>query len=385
MLMISLLTMIIVRYGEIGTKSRQSRGRIEGKLVRNIKKAIGKKKVKRTYGRIYVESDSREDAEKISRVFGVVSTSIAKKIGTDFDMIIEEGLAYALTRIDETTTFAVRARRVGEHKFCSKDIGVELGAKIVGATKAKVNLDSPDKTIYVEVREDHTYLFDEIIKGVGGLPLGTQGTVVALVSGGIDSPVAAWMMMTRGADPVCLYMDNSPLVDERTVDRAILAIEKLAEWKNERIKTYIAPFGEVLMNLLKVEDYRLGCVLCKRMMYRVGGLVAEAEDAKALVTGENLGQVASQTLDNIFVIDDVVRGFPIFKPLIGVDKNSIIDIARRIGTYDISIRPANCCLGPPPTPVITATLERVREAESCLDVKGFAKSIFENCRVEYLG
>ncbi|MFQ5888179.1 MAG: tRNA uracil 4-sulfurtransferase ThiI [Candidatus Hydrothermarchaeales archaeon] len=383
--MIHLLTMIIVRYGEIGTKSRQSRNRIEARLVKNIKKAIGKNKVKRTFGRIYVDSDSKKDAEKISRIFGVVSTSIAMKVASNFDTIIDEGAKYALSKIKENQTFAVRARRAGEHEFHSKDIEAELGAKIGGITKARVDLEAPDKTIYVEVREDHAYIFDEIIKGVGGLPLGTQGEAVALVSGGIDSPVAAWMMMARGATPICLYMDTRPLVDERTVDRAIQTIEKLAEWKNDDIKSYITPFGEVLMKLLKVEDYRLGCILCKRMMYRVGELVAEAEGAKALVTGENMGQVASQTLDNLYVIDEVIQRVPIFRPLIGMDKNGIIDLARRIGTYDISIRPANCCLGPPPNPVIRATLERVKKAESGLDAESLAKEIFENSRVEELG
>ncbi|MFQ5974865.1 MAG: tRNA uracil 4-sulfurtransferase ThiI [Candidatus Hydrothermarchaeales archaeon] len=377
--------MIIVRYGEIGTKSRQSRKRIEAKLVKNIKKAIGKNKVRRTYGRIYVDSDSKEDAMKISRVFGVVSTSIATKVAPDFDTIIDEGVKYALPKIKENSTFAIRARRAGEHAFHSKDIEVEMGSKIGGTTKAKVDLESPDKTIYVEVRDDYAYIFDEIIKGVGGLPLGTQGEVIAMVSGGIDSPVATWMMMTRGVDPICLYMDNRPLVDERTVDRAVNTIEKLAEWKNDSIKTYIAPFGDVLMKLLKVEDYRLGCILCKRMMYRVGEQVAEAEGAKAVVTGENMGQVASQTLDNLFVINGIIQKVPVFRPLVGMDKNEIISIAKRIGTYDISILPANCCLGPPPNPVIRATLERVNKAESELDVEGLAKEIFENSRIEELG
>jgi thiamine biosynthesis protein ThiI len=220
---------------------------------------------------------------------------------------------------------------------------------------------------------------------VGGLPLGSQGKVVSLISGGIDSPVATWMMMKRGTDPSCLFMDTRPLVDDRTMNRALQAIERLAWWKNESVKTYIAPFGDALMKLLKVEDYRLGCVLCKRMMYRVGEMVAEREGAKAIVTGENLGQVASQTLDNLYVIEEVLQKFPVYRPLIGLDKNEIIALAKRIGTYDISILPANCCLGPPPNPVIKAALDRVKKAESGLDVKGLARDIFENSRTEELG
>ncbi|MFQ6136955.1 MAG: tRNA uracil 4-sulfurtransferase ThiI [Candidatus Hydrothermarchaeales archaeon] len=377
--------MIIVRYGEIGTKSRQSRRRIEGVLVKNIRKAVKGSEVKRAFGRIFVDSDSREDAENISRVFGVVSTSVAVKTNSDFDNILNEGLSYAMGRVNEKDTFAVRARRTGKHDFRSKDVAIELGAKIAQSTNAKVDLENPDKTIYVEVRDEDAYIFDEIIDGVGGLPLGSQGEVVSLISGGIDSPVATWMMMKRGTDPCCLFMDTRPLVDDRTVDRALQAIERLAWWKNESVKTYIAPFGDALMKLLKVEDYRLGCVLCKRMMYRVGEMVAEREGAKAVVTGENLGQVASQTLDNLYVIEEVLQKFPVYRPLIGLDKNEIIALAKRIGTYDISILPANCCLGPPPNPVIKAALDRVKKAESGLDVKGLAKDIFENSRTEELG
>lgn len=373
--------MIIVRYAEIGTKSRRTRRRIEGRLVNNIKLAIGHGRVKRVYGRIFVDSDSLDEAEKIAKVFGVASTSLAIKTSSELENIIEKGVDHARKRIKENMSFAVRARRTGKQEYSSKDIAVKLGAEIREATKAEVDLDNPDETIFVEVREGNAYVFDSVIQGVGGLPLGTQGRAIALISGGIDSPVAVWMMMKRGVDIVALFMDTRPLVDDRTSKRAFKTIKKLAEWKNGPLKTYTAPFGNVLLRLLKVEDYKLGCILCKRMMYRVAEVIAKKEGVKAIITGESLGQVASQTLDNLYVIDKVIQ-LPVFRPLLGMDKDEIIKIARKIGTYDISILPANCCLGPPLHPETKASLSRVEKAETSLDIEKFLEEMVKDAKVK---
>ncbi len=375
--------MIIVRYGEIGTKSKRSRVRIESQLIGNIKKVVNAG-VRRDYGRIYVDSDSRTDAQKIARVFGVVSTSLAEKCSSDMKTLVKRGTEYARERINSRDSFGVNARRIGEQGYRSADIAKKLGASIIEATGAEVDLDNPDVAIFVEVRGGDAYIFDEVIDGVGGLPLGSQGLGVALVSGGIDSPVAAWMMMKRGMDLIAIFMDPRPLVDERTVNRARDAIDKLAEWKGGGIKTYIAPYGNVLLELMKSKDESLGCVLCKRMMYSVAERIARMEGAKVLVTGENLGQVASQTADNLSVID-VAASLPVLRPLIGMDKEEIIELAKRIGTYQVSIQPANCCLGPPMHPATSASLARVEKAEEALDREGYIKSIVENVQVEVRG
>ncbi|GBE56055.1 putative tRNA sulfurtransferase [archaeon BMS3Bbin16] len=371
--------MIIVRYGEIGLKSPQTRRVMEQRLVENIKTVVGGKPIRRERGRIYVESGSREDAERVARVFGVVSTSVAVKTTSDAETLISDAVIQAKKVIDEETKFAVRARRKGSHPYKSMEIAGMIGAEIKDATGAAVDLTNPDVTIHVEIRDKAAYIFHEIISGVGGMPLGTQGRVVALVSGGIDSPVAAWMMMKRGVEIVALFMDCRPLVDDRTIDRAMDAVRVLSKWTNKPVKTIVAPYGEALMEFLKYGDHKLGCVLCKRLMLRVAEKVAESEGALGVVTGDSLGQVASQTLQNMNTIETGVD-LPVFRPLIGMDKTEIISLARTVGSYETSVQPANCCLGPPLHPETGATVSKVKHAEDVLDMDVLVKETLENLK-----
>ena len=371
--------MIIVRYGEIGLKSPQTRRVMEQRLVENIKTVVGGKPIRRERGRIYVESGSREDAERVARVFGVVSTSVAVKTTSDAETLISDAVIQAKKVIDEETKFAVRARRKGSHPYKSMEIAGMIGAEIKDATGAAVDLTNPDVTIHVEIRDKAAYIFHEIISGVGGMPLGTQGRVVALVSGGIDSPVAAWMMMKRGVEIVALFMDCRPLVDDRTIDRAMDAVRVLSKWTNKPVKTIVAPYGEALMEFLKYGDHKLGCVLCKRLMLRVAEKVAESEGALGVVTGDSLGQVASQTLQNMNTIETGVD-LPVFRPLIGMDKTEIISLARIVGSYETSVQPANCCLGPPLHPETGATVSKVKQAEDVLDMDVLVKETLENLK-----
>lgn len=373
--------MIIVRYGEIGTKSKRTRRGIEAVLIKNIEHAIGQENIRQEFGRIFVESDSKDVAEKIARVFGVVSTSVALRTSSTMEEILREGTAHAKALIKKGDTFAVRARRTGEHPYSSQDVEAKLGAEIVRATGAKVNLTKPDRTVYVEVRAGDAYIFDSIIKGVGGLPLGSQGKVVALISGGIDSPVAAWMMMKRGVELVCIHMDNSELFGDFSRPRATECIEELSRWKG-RIRTYMVPQCEILEEIRK--SGKLTCVLCKRTMLRVAEIIAKREGAKAIITGENLGQVASQTLDNLYVIDQVVS-MPVYRPLIGMDKMDIVRFAQEIGTYDISIRFAPCCWGPPKYPETRATLKTTMDAESAIDIEGLVSRAVKKAEVIEVG
>jgi thiamine biosynthesis protein ThiI len=222
------------------------------------------------------------------------------------------------------------------------------------------------------------------VEGVGGLPLDTQGRALVLISGGIDSPVAAWMIMKRGIEVVALFMDCRPLVDDRTFERAKKTVEILSGWSNTRIKTYVIPYGDALLEFLKFEDKRLGCILCKRMMYHVGEKLSTVENTLALVTGESLGQVASQTLQNLNVIEKGVD-VPVFRPLIGMDKTEIVRLARTIGTYEASIQHANCCLGPPLNPVTKASFERILKAEKKLQMDSFVEEALRNASVLEIG
>jgi thiamine biosynthesis protein ThiI len=373
--------MIIVRYGEIGTKSRRTRRNIEAVLIKNIKHVTGKAKINQEFGRIFIESDSTELARKVARVFGVVSTSIAVKTTSEKKDIIKEGLERAKKSIKKGDTFAVNARRTGEHEYTSQDIEIELGAKIVEATGAKVKLKGPDQTVHVEVRDKDAYIFESIIDGVGGLPLGSQGLVVVLLSGGIDSPAAAWMMMKRGVEIICVHLDNSKLFGDFGRLRATEAIEVLSTWDG-KIKTYMVPQCDILEEIRA--SGKLTCVLCKRVMLKAAEIIAKREGAKAIITGDNLGQVASQTLDNLTVIDRAVE-MPVLRPLVGMDKMDIVRLAQKIGTYEISIQFAPCCWGPPKYPATKSTMKIVKMAENGIDIEGLVKNAVKEAEVVEVG
>ncbi len=376
--------MIIVRYGEIGLKSQQTRAAMENKLIKNIRGVAGSSRITKERGRIYVDSDSDELAKRLARVFGVVSTSVATKTTSDFDDIVSRATDFAKQRLDKNKTFAVKTRRTGQHTYKSPQLASAIGASIAEKTGMSVDLTSPDITIHVEARDKDAYIYDRAIKGVGGLPLGTQGKAVALISGGIDSPVAGWMMMKRGVEIVPLFMDCRPLVDDRTVSRALDTVKILSEWAGHPLRTYVAPYGDSLMKFLKYGDNRLACVLCKKMMYLVAAEIAEKEKAHAIISGDSLGQVASQTMENISTISSGIST-PILRPLVGLDKTEIIDLARSIGTYDASIQPANCCLGPPLHPEIRATKEKMKKAEDELEITHLVEKSVNGLEVMEVG
>jgi thiamine biosynthesis protein ThiI len=257
--------------------------------------------------------------------------------------------------------------------FTSQELAVQVGAKIVDTAKAanqpvSVNLDKPDVEVHVEVRQKSTYIFTEIIPGPGGLPYGSQGMVVGLHSGGLDSPVAQWLMMKRGASVLPLYMDSDSTTEKQFRNRAIESARTLADWiPSTQTQLIIVPFYEILKQIQEIRDQKLTCILCKRMMYRIGAMVASQEGAYALVTGETLGQVASQTLPNLTILDSVVS-VPIFRPLIGMDKTETMDLARRIGTYQVSSKDIGDCFAVPKKPSIEAKLNDVHEEEYRLPI-----------------
>ena len=208
----------------------------------------------------------------------------------------------------------------------------------------------------------------DVSKGV--LPYGSQGKVVCLVSGGIDSPVAAWLAMRKGCIPVFVYYDNYPFTGESTKQRALDTIRKLGEYTHEgRVKVYVIPHGEDLADILRNCPRKLTCILCRRMMYRLAERVATMEDAEAIVTGEIIGEHASQTLRNLRVENEVLKDICVLRPLVGMDKVEVEQLARKIGTFEISTRPGLCCSAPPRTPRTQARSEEVMAAEKGLNIK----------------
>ncbi len=352
----------LIRYSEIFLKSEWVRRRWIERLLKNIRRVVnGKFRLER--GRIWLETD--EDVrEKLRKIFGIVSFSPC--VHCKLEELEEVFLNFCEGRLKEAKTFAVRVKRVGKHDFTSKDVERRLGALVLRRfPNLKVDLENPDKTVYVEIRGEDCYIFDEIVKGVGGLPLGVEGKLVSLFSGGIDSPVATWMMMKRGCTVIPLFLDTG---SEKALRRAERVAEVLRDYDPD-LRLVVRDHGDFLKSLVKflrerrVEGYT--CVICKRRMLRIAEEVARDFRAKGIVTGDSLGQVASQTLDNLFVINQACK-IPVYRPLIGMDKVEIEEIARKIGTFEYSKEEVKC-FAVPKRPVTKARLERVLEIEEELE------------------
>jgi len=381
---------VLVRFGEIGIKSRQTRKRMVSLLARNIESALDEKgssylEVRREYGRLFVETKNAEDAaEIVSRVFGVVSTSPVIECKASLRIILETGVSLAQLTFEENGSFAVRARRVGEHNFSSQDIREQLGERILEELEAynlDVDLDTPDQSISVEVRDNRAYLFDEIIDGVGGMPTGTQGKVVCTISTGLDSPVAAFKIMKRGCIPIFMHLDNSPHSDDGCVDVAIAQAKTLASYMhNHEVKMYIVPHAPDLDEAMSKGPRRMTCIFCKRNMLRLAREVALLENADAISTGEIIGEQASQTTANLKAIDSAICDPPVLRPCAGDDKTDIQRWAAEIGTYEFSKEDVTCCTLPPDYPILKADSKRVEESERDFDLS-IIKSEIENARV----
>lgn len=358
--------LIIVRYGEIGIKSPKIRGKFERKLIDNIKTVIDDQ-VKLNQGRIFIYPRSMSKTLKsLQKILGIVSFSPAVVTGTDCDLIKKLIQSYIGKLVENGVfssddSFAIRCRRVGEHDFTSQEMAAYCGSVVYGITGSKVDLSDPDFELFVEVRGDETYIFHQIIQGLGGLPVGTQGRVISLISSGIDSPVATFLMMKRGCSVTLLNFDTYPYTSGSN-EKILKIYQKLKEYSaGTKLKLYQMNFGDFLNKCIDAAPDRMTCVLCKSGMYQVAEKLAKNEKAFAIVDGSSLGQVASQTLPNILATH-YSTSIPILSPLIGLDKVEIEKIAKKIGTYDISIIPESNCSAVPRYPETHAQLSLVLEA-----------------------
>jgi thiamine biosynthesis protein ThiI len=374
---------ILVRYGELALKSERVRRRFERGLIKNMKLALRgiDHKITSERGRIFVTTDKVDPALKhLMHVPGIVSVSPAVKVSSKISSITSAAVKAAKKTLGPEKTFAVRTKRVGEHEFSSQDVNVAIGSAILRAVPGtSVDLSAPDKEISIEIRDKNAYVFTDTLAGVGGLPVGSQGNVVALLSGGIDSPVAAYLMMKRGCTISLLYFDNKPYTDDKTRERAIAVANKLGDF-GPNTELRIIQFGHVLRAFIEKSPPKLTCVLCKRTMLKIGEQIARQVKAEAIVTGESLGQVASQTLTNLRAIDEAVE-LPVMRPLIGMDKVEIERIARQIGTFEISTRRVGSCSAVPRYPETYARLGEVLKIEKGLKVSALIKSALSKIEV----
>lgn len=370
---------ILVRYGEIALKGK-NRPEFEGQLQRQVRRALADadvpvERVERTYGRIVVgigaassEAFSRV-VRALGRVFGVVSFSPAVRLPVDLDDPVEAmaEAAWGLVQTElalKPRSFKVDARRsYKKFPLNSLEINQELGAAMLRrGIGLSVDVHNPDLTVAVEVRQEGVYISTREFPGPGGLPYGVTGRAILLLSGGIDSPVAAWMSMRRGVEVVGLHFHSYPFTSEEARRKAEDLGRVLARWGGGKFKLRVCHFTEVQKAIQRHVQEELRITIMRRMMFRIAEKIAAQEDALALITGENVAQVASQTLESLGVIEAVTR-LPVLRPLAMFDKMETIAKAKEIGTYEISIRPyEDCCTIF--TPVHPKTRPRLVDAEA---------------------
>ena len=372
----------IVHYGEVGLKGR-NRAFFENRLVRNIRQALEDTEyvdVQRIYGRILVrlgpDSDISEIQRRLRTVMGIVHFELCGVADQNMEAIKNAALEWV--RGQEFHTLKVETRRANKRfPLTSPEISAEVGGYLLKYTGAKADMRHPDLLCWIEIVEKSAYIYTEKIRGIGGLPVGVSGKVLVMLSGGIDSPVAAWRMMKRGAKAIFVHFHSYPYTDKASLEKAAELVGILAK-SNYRTQVYYVPFAEIQRQIVTKTPAPFRVILYRRMMVRIAERIAEREGAVALVTGESLGQVASQTLANLKVIEDAAA-LPILRPLIGDDKEEIVNLAQRIGTFDVSTLPhQDCCsLFVPDHPATNATIDEVRDAEEALEVDTLVEQALE--------
>lgn len=369
---------ILVRYGEIVLKGL-NRPVFEDKLISNIKKALqglGDVKIIKSQSRIYIEPmnehfDYEIACEKLVKVFGIVSVSIVYKVSSDMHSI--KNAAYEIVENNlknkNVKTFKVETKR-GDKKFPlqSPEISADIGEYILSKfNNLKVDVHNPDFILFAEVREN-AYVYSDIIPANGGLPVGTNGKAMLLLSGGIDSPVAGWMMAKRGVEIEAVHFHSYPYTSERAKEKVVELANILSEYCG-RIKLHVVPFTEIQVEINEKCPHDCLTIIIRRFMMRIAEQIAIKNNCMALITGENMGQVASQTMQSLFVTNASVF-MPVFRPLIGLDKTEIIEISRKIGTFETSILPyEDCCTvfvakHPKTKPILDKIIEHERNLDT---------------------
>ncbi len=379
--------LLLVRYGELSLKGR-NRKTFEDLLMTNMRSMLADVphgKVTKTFGRIYLETKGNweELAHRLQNVFGIVSVSPVLKRELDLGQI-EEGASLVIADTPGRT-FKVEARRPNKaFAMTSPEVCQALGGHILrNFPHLSVDVHNPDFVLNVEIRREGAFLYSRSIPCVKGLPVGSSGKGLLLLSGGIDSPIAGFLSMKRGVTLEGLHFYSYPFTSERSKAKVVELATLLAAYNTRgSFKLWIAYFTEIQKALQLSRHPTLSITLMRRFMLRIAAQLANREKALALITGDSLGQVASQTMESIHVINAVTT-IPVFRPLIGMDKQEIIDLAVAIGTYDTSILPyEDCCtVFVPRNPATRPRLEQVLEAEERLDVEGLVEEALAKSEV----
>ena len=378
---------ILVHYSEIALKGR-NRPWFVHRLVRNLREAtadLNGVEVRSLMGRLEMmlppDTDRSLVSERVSRVFGVGNYALARRTSTDVEEIAAAILAELGDR--QAESFRIEARRADKrYPLTSPQIEREVGGRVKLAKGWRVNLDAPALTIRLEVLTDEAFFFIDKVKGAGGLPTGVSGRVACLLSGGIDSPVAAFRMMKRGCRVHLVHFHSYPIVSRTSMEKVRELAQVLTRWQLRTRLVQVA-FGDIQRQIVLAVPPPMRVVLYRRLMVRIAERLARRFRAQALVTGEVVGQVASQTLENLAVIDAAAT-MPVLRPLVGMDKDEITMEAQCLGTYPISIVPdEDCCqVFTPKHPATRARLASVLAAEQALDVEGLVSAAAAAASVE---
>ncbi|MGE7216200.1 tRNA uracil 4-sulfurtransferase ThiI [Priestia koreensis] len=379
---------ILIRYGEVSTKG-QNRKQFLTRLRKHILHVLADFPsilIEQTRDRMYIHlkgEDPKPMIPKLQEVFGIQSFSLALKVDSEMDQIKEAALK-AIEEFDQPeTTFKVSARRSDKHfEFDTNGINHEVGGHILrNTTNLTVNVKKPDINLRVEVRTEATYIMCFDYPGAGGLPVGSGGKAMLMLSGGIDSPVAGYLSMKRGLEIEAVHFHSPPFTSERAKQKVIDLAQKLVKY-GHKVRLHVVPFTEVQQAVHKQVPENYTMTSTRRMMLRITDKIREQEQALAIVTGESLGQVASQTVESMYAINEVTNT-PIIRPLIAMDKTEIINIAREIDTHDISIRPyEDCCtIFTPAQPKTRPRREKVNRYEAFYDFEPLIDEAVRNTEV----
>jgi tRNA uracil 4-sulfurtransferase len=377
----------LVHYHELGLK-RGNRPLFLRHLARNLRRATsdrGPLTLRQVSGRVLLDLENHPDPaavrERVQRVFGVSSVALAYRVASTVEAM--KSIIAWLVEGQTFASFRITARRAFKtYPMTSVELNRELGAFVLERVASRVDLRHPEVEIHVEVMPAETFVYVDPVPGPGGLPVGASGTVAALLSGGIDSPVAAWRMMKRGCRVLFVHFHSVPYLPPTSQAKARALVGLLTQWQYDST-LILVPFAEIQREVVLTVPPPARVVVYRRLMVRIAEALAKKHGAVALTTGESLGQVASQTLSNIARIDEAA-GMPILRPLIGMDKLEITDQARRLGTFEISIEPdADCCtLFVPKHPATRMSEHEVSAVESRLDIARLVASGCDGASVE---
>ena len=379
---------IMVRFGELSTKGKNKKEfiRILAKNIRNALSDFDRLTYETRFDHIYVQLNGTEPEpviEVLQDVSGIHSLSLVLKTSAELENL--KKVALELIKKEQGLTFKIKCKRADKsYPIISDDIIRHVAGNILSNTKLKVDVHEPDILLSIEIRQEGAYLFCKTYPACGGYPLGVGGKIMHLLSGGIDSPVAAYLLMKRGIKIECIHFASPPYTNVGVIEKLKDLLVKLNKYQAE-IRLNIVPFTKIQEEIYRVSDESYAITIMRRMMFRLADGLARRRKCPAISSGESVGQVASQTLESMHVINEVTN-LPVLRPVVTMDKVDIIDLARKLGTYEISIRPfEDCCtIFAPMNPKTKPSLEKAIEFENKFDYQKLIDEALDHVDVIYV-